>query len=208
MWVNVGEQQFHLPRGAAQKWRGHIGFVVPSLQQLRRTARADLSAAAQGHAFRVSGARRPRGGDLSVGQPVPMLRARRIRHEPRHSRTWRCDVPAGTTPTASRVSTVACSVRRAADAGARRKSDGLPAGALSRDDERDSRLRRAPHRDLRRELFDATRVARDEQPDHRRVGRAPVPLHRDRRSGHRSAPHRARARGAGACIIRCSTGRS
>lgn len=35
MWVNVGEQQFHLPRGAAQLWRGHIGFVVPSLQQLR-----------------------------------------------------------------------------------------------------------------------------------------------------------------------------
>jgi hypothetical protein len=34
MWVNVGEQQFHLPKNRSQHWRGHIGFAVPSLQEL------------------------------------------------------------------------------------------------------------------------------------------------------------------------------
>ncbi len=36
MWVNVGEQQFHLPKSTAQRWRGHIAVVVPSLEDLRR----------------------------------------------------------------------------------------------------------------------------------------------------------------------------
>ena len=36
MWVNVGEQQFHLPQREAQRWRGHIGVVVPSLDDLKR----------------------------------------------------------------------------------------------------------------------------------------------------------------------------
>ena len=35
-WVNVGEQQFHLPTGKAQKIRGHIGVVVPSLEGLQQ----------------------------------------------------------------------------------------------------------------------------------------------------------------------------
>jgi hypothetical protein len=35
MWVNAGEQQFHLPQGKAQRFRGHIGLVVPDLDQLR-----------------------------------------------------------------------------------------------------------------------------------------------------------------------------
>jgi catechol-2,3-dioxygenase len=35
MWVNVGDQQFHLPQGKAQKFRGVIGLVVPDLDQLR-----------------------------------------------------------------------------------------------------------------------------------------------------------------------------
>jgi hypothetical protein len=34
MWVNLGEQQFHLPTREAQVLRGHIGVVVPSLDQL------------------------------------------------------------------------------------------------------------------------------------------------------------------------------
>ena len=34
MWVNVGQQQFHLPRGAPQRFRGHIGLCVPDLQAL------------------------------------------------------------------------------------------------------------------------------------------------------------------------------
>ena len=36
MWINVGEQQFHLPKRTAQKFRGHIGVVVPDLEDLKR----------------------------------------------------------------------------------------------------------------------------------------------------------------------------
>ena len=36
MWINAGEQQFHLPKRDAQKFRGHIGVVVPDLEDLRR----------------------------------------------------------------------------------------------------------------------------------------------------------------------------
>ncbi len=35
MWVNLGDQQFHLPTSDAQQLRGHVGLVVPSLDQLR-----------------------------------------------------------------------------------------------------------------------------------------------------------------------------
>ena len=34
MWVNCGRQQFHLPRGEAQRFRGVIGLVVPDLEAL------------------------------------------------------------------------------------------------------------------------------------------------------------------------------
>jgi hypothetical protein len=34
MWVNLGEQQFHLPTGNPQVLRGHIGIVTPSLDAL------------------------------------------------------------------------------------------------------------------------------------------------------------------------------
>ncbi len=36
MWINAGEQQFHLPKREAQRFRGHIGVVVPDLDDLRR----------------------------------------------------------------------------------------------------------------------------------------------------------------------------
>jgi hypothetical protein len=35
MWVNVGEQQFHLPTRKPQVIDGHIGFVVPDLESLK-----------------------------------------------------------------------------------------------------------------------------------------------------------------------------
>ncbi len=35
MWVNVGEQQFHLPKSTAQRFRGHINVTVPSLDELK-----------------------------------------------------------------------------------------------------------------------------------------------------------------------------
>jgi hypothetical protein len=34
MWVNLGEQQFHLPTGKPQVLRGHIGIVTPSIEGL------------------------------------------------------------------------------------------------------------------------------------------------------------------------------
>ena len=40
MWVNAGGQQFHLPKSTAQKWRGHIGVVVPDLEDLKRRLNA------------------------------------------------------------------------------------------------------------------------------------------------------------------------
>ena len=36
MWINVGEQQFHLPKRDAQRFRGHICVVVPDLDDLKR----------------------------------------------------------------------------------------------------------------------------------------------------------------------------
>jgi hypothetical protein len=35
IWVNIGEQQFHLPTGAPQVVRGHTGLVVRDLQALK-----------------------------------------------------------------------------------------------------------------------------------------------------------------------------
>jgi hypothetical protein len=35
MWVNLGSQQFHLPKGEVQVFRGRIGLVVPDLVQLQ-----------------------------------------------------------------------------------------------------------------------------------------------------------------------------
>ena len=36
MWINVGEQQFHLPKNTAQKFRGYIAIIVPDLGDLKR----------------------------------------------------------------------------------------------------------------------------------------------------------------------------
>lgn len=34
MWINVGRSQFHLPTGAPQLLRGHVGIVMPDREQL------------------------------------------------------------------------------------------------------------------------------------------------------------------------------
>ncbi len=36
MWVNVGEQQFHLPKNEAQVFRGKISLVIPNHEDLKR----------------------------------------------------------------------------------------------------------------------------------------------------------------------------
>jgi len=35
MWINLGQEQFHLPTGAPQVLRGHVGMVVPDLEALK-----------------------------------------------------------------------------------------------------------------------------------------------------------------------------
>jgi catechol 2,3-dioxygenase-like lactoylglutathione lyase family enzyme len=86
MWVNVGEQQFHLPTRAPQVLRGLIGLVVPDLNGLKRRlerAQPKLSgtsfccAEENGHVsitcpwgnqFRVH-APSPQFGDMTLGIP-------------------------------------------------------------------------------------------------------------------------------------------
>jgi hypothetical protein len=36
MWVNAGEQQFHLPKAKAQIFRGHIAIALPDLDDLKK----------------------------------------------------------------------------------------------------------------------------------------------------------------------------
>ena len=40
MWVNLGEQQFHMPTATPQVLRGHVGIVVPSLDALAQRLEA------------------------------------------------------------------------------------------------------------------------------------------------------------------------
>ncbi len=35
MWINLGQEQFHLPTGGPQVLRGHVGVVVPDLEALK-----------------------------------------------------------------------------------------------------------------------------------------------------------------------------
>ena len=39
MWINAGKQQFHLPRGRPQRFRGVIGLTVPDLEALEARLR-------------------------------------------------------------------------------------------------------------------------------------------------------------------------
>jgi len=34
MWINIGQQQFHLPTGQPQVVRGHVGLVIPDVDEL------------------------------------------------------------------------------------------------------------------------------------------------------------------------------
>ncbi len=36
MWVNAGEQQFHLPSRGQQVLRGHVGLVIPDIEELKQ----------------------------------------------------------------------------------------------------------------------------------------------------------------------------
>lgn len=54
MWVNVGEQQFHLPRGKPQQFRGHIGLCIKDLGGLTtRLHKACKTLSGTRYAFKV-----------------------------------------------------------------------------------------------------------------------------------------------------------
>lgn len=36
MWINLGDQQFHMPTNTAQVLRGHVGVVVPDLDEMAK----------------------------------------------------------------------------------------------------------------------------------------------------------------------------
>jgi len=50
MWINAGENQFHLPKGEPQRFRGHIGVVVPDRDPLHQRL-SRLESALSGTAF-------------------------------------------------------------------------------------------------------------------------------------------------------------
>ncbi len=50
MWINLGQQQFHLPTGQPQVLRGRVGLVVPDLEALAAQL-ASVKAALAGTAF-------------------------------------------------------------------------------------------------------------------------------------------------------------
>jgi len=64
MWINIGDQQFHLPTGKPQVLRGHTGLVVPDVGALKERL-ASVEGQLQGTAFAVSNA----GDALSVRSP-------------------------------------------------------------------------------------------------------------------------------------------
>ena len=52
MWINAGQQQFHLPTGPPQVMPGHVGLVLPDLEALTarlETVRGQLGATAFGY---------------------------------------------------------------------------------------------------------------------------------------------------------------
>jgi hypothetical protein len=91
MWVNVGEQQFHLPTRPAQVINGYVAVVVPDLQGLQNRLES-VASGLQGTAFEYSVqpdhvavispwgnryrcfSRRPEFGDMTLGIPYVEFR--------------------------------------------------------------------------------------------------------------------------------------
>jgi hypothetical protein len=64
MWINVGDQQFHLPTGDPQVLRGHVGLVLPDLEALKARL-ADVQERLAGTSFSWS----DRGDFVEVTSP-------------------------------------------------------------------------------------------------------------------------------------------
>ncbi len=74
MWINLGEQQFHLPTNTPQVLRGHVGIVTPNLDTLADRLEGGAGQATR-HEVRVVAQEGPHRRHVAVGQPVPLLRA-------------------------------------------------------------------------------------------------------------------------------------
>jgi catechol-2,3-dioxygenase len=76
MWVNLGEQQFHLPTGTPNVLRGHVGIVTPSLDALAQRLES-VAARLEGTQFSWSRkkdhieATSPWGNVYKVYEPAP-----------------------------------------------------------------------------------------------------------------------------------------
>ncbi len=55
-WVNIGDQQFHLPTAKPQVLRGHVGLVVRDLPALKQALEPG-SGSAQRHSICLGGSR-------------------------------------------------------------------------------------------------------------------------------------------------------
>src|ERR1700746_2813104 len=87
MWVNVGRSQFHLPKGDPNVLRGHVGLVVPSLDDLceclsnvkgrrettkcvyRQTNQSDGATSPGGNRFRLYEPEPDKFGPVTLGMP-------------------------------------------------------------------------------------------------------------------------------------------
>ncbi len=72
MWINVGEQQFHLPTRNAQVIDGHIGVVVPDLDALESRLQT-VADGLKGSRFSFERSCRLPCGHLPLGQSLPLL---------------------------------------------------------------------------------------------------------------------------------------
>ena len=71
-WVNIGDEQIHIPTRPSQVLPGHVGVVVPNLAGLAQRLESVKELLA-GTKFSIRGQGRPRRRGQPVGQRVPRL---------------------------------------------------------------------------------------------------------------------------------------
>ena len=200
MWINIGQQQFHLPTGAPQVLRGDVGLVIPDFGELPgRLAMVQRHLGATKFAYTVEDKHirvvspwgnvlrchppGPAFGDMTLGMPyVEFL------------------VEPGTAEGIARFYREGLGapalVARNGGGAAARITVGPQQELIFRESVgADPRLRRSPHPDLHLELLRPAPLARRAGARHRGEQLVPVPVPGHRRSGDRSGALHDRARG-------------
>ena len=86
MWINIGQQQFHLPTGTPQVLRGDVGLVIPDFDELpRRLAMVERHLGGTQVRLHGGGQARPRGLALGQRDPLPPARPGLRRDDARHA---------------------------------------------------------------------------------------------------------------------------